>query len=349
MSLARVFAALSLGAALGLTGCVGYTVAPPRPAAPLKADTPSKLRVAVSVKTEPFDYEGFGISRSAVDRYRGWTRFKPMFEQVDHVGDKFVEALKASGAFASVEELRPGSLGVDRTGSRDLMLEAKFTGKYKQDPGMFAKSFMTGFLLFLPAPFLRYDDTYTTGAELTVYDNGLRLLHKYNEQQEATTSAALFSAGQPGSITAGVQSAAENLAAKLVAALIADRETFGSGSAARPVAKRQAERPAAAEPAAEAASLPPAEPAAQAPLKPGERPVSKRNIYAEDDMPAPTRAAAQAPRAPAPAPAVRPAAAQPEAVAAQPEPAEEPAQDVARSKAKRPRISSAEAAAELLP
>lgn len=221
-----IFSATLAAAALAASGCVGYEVKPPKPAAYAKADAPAPLRVGVLVKTAPFVWDGMGMSTSRMDRYRGWSSMRPLFAQVDGIGGKFVDALSGSRAFLGVDVVQSMGFSGSDAGGHNLYIDAQFSGKYSQDPAQFPKAFISGFLMFLPVPFIRYDDTFRASADLSVYDAGGRLVHKYSEQQDVGTEAALFSAGMPGTLAAGIESASANLAAKLVSALVADREGF---------------------------------------------------------------------------------------------------------------------------
>lgn len=281
MRFQRSSAALLAAACLVLSGCVGLTIKPPKPAGMPRADAPSPLKVGVLLKKTRFEWQGMGGMNTAyVEAHRDRWMFKPMTAASDDVGGKFLRALQASSAFAQVDEIK--SLGFQGTGGgQDLLVDAEFSGRYVQDPAGMGKALMTGFLLLLPAPFVRYDDAFSASAELTVYDRAGRLLHKYSERQDVATSAALFSAGTPGSITAGIDAVASHLAAKLVSALIADREGF---------AKAASDSPPSAPPTA---ALPPAA-----------APVTAAAALAET-APAPEPAPAADP-APAPAPAPEP-------------------------------------------
>lgn len=213
--------------ALLLSGCVGFTVKPPKPASMPRAESPAPLKVGVVLKKPRFEWQGMGPMNTAyMERHRDRWMFRPMWAQADDVGGKFLRALQASSAFSQVDEVK--SLAFHGTGSddRDLLIDAEFSGKYTQDPAGFGKAFMTGFLLLLPAPFIRYEDAYFASAELTVYDRSGRLLHKYSERQDVSSSAALFSAGSPGSVSAGIDAAATHLASRLVTAILADRDGY---------------------------------------------------------------------------------------------------------------------------
>ncbi|MEK7234096.1 MAG: hypothetical protein AAB268_09800 [Elusimicrobiota bacterium] len=219
-------AAFGLGGLL-LSGCVGLKMNPPKPAGMPRADAPVPLKVGVHMKKPRFEWQGMsGMNTAYMERYRERRMLKPMWAQVDDVGGKFLRALQAASAFSQVDEVK--SIGFFGTGGeqRDLIIDAEFSGKYTQDPSGMGKAMMTGFLLLLPAPFVRYDDTFFAAAELKVYDGAGRLLHIYSERQDVATSAALFSAGTPGSISAGIDSAASNLAAKLVSAILPDRAGY---------------------------------------------------------------------------------------------------------------------------
>jgi hypothetical protein len=226
----RILAAVLAAAALAASGCVGYEVKPPKPAEYPKADAPAALKVGVLLKNQPFVFDAMGMSASRMDSYRSWSRFHEMFAQIDGIGAKFIDALNGSRAFARVDEVKSmGFFGSDR-GGHNLFMDAEFTGRFSQDPAMFPKAFLTGFFFFLPAPFIRYEDTYRASADVSVYDGAGRLVHKYTEQQDVGTTSALFSAGMPNTIAAGIESASSNLAAKLVTAIIADREGFVKAS-----------------------------------------------------------------------------------------------------------------------
>lgn len=224
--LRHAFVPLIAAGGLALTGCAGYTVKPPKPTAMPRAESPAPLKVGVLMKKPRFEWQGMGPMNTAyMERHRDRWMLKPMWAQADDVGGKFLRALQASSGFSQVEEVK--SLGFHGTGGEsELLIDAEFSGKYTQDPGGFGKAFITGFLFFLPAPFIRYEDAYFAAAELSVYDRTGRLLHKYSERQEVASSAAIFSAGSPGSVSAGIDSAASHLASKLVTAILADREGY---------------------------------------------------------------------------------------------------------------------------
>ena len=246
-------AAFCLGGLL-LSGCAGLTLKPPKPAGMPRADAPIPLKVGVYMKKPRFEWQGMGGMNTAyMESHRDRWMIKPMVAQSEDVGGKFLRALQAASAFSQVDEVK--SIGFFGTGEKahDLIIDADFSGKYTQDPAGMGKAMMTGFLLLLPAPFVRYDDAFFAAAELTVYDSTGRLLHKYSERQDVATSAALFSAGTPGSITAGIDSAASNLAAKLVTAILADRAGYQRALKEAPAA---VPRPAAVVPATESAAAP---------------------------------------------------------------------------------------------
>lgn len=277
-SLRHAAVALISSGGLLLSGCVGFTVKPPKPSAMPRAESPAPLKVGVLVKKPRFEWRGMGPMNTAyMERHRNRWMFKAMWAQADDVGGKFLRALQASSGFASVDEIK--SLGFHGTGGdSDLLIDAEFSGKYTQDPAAFGKSFMTGFLLLLPAPFVRYDDAYFAAAELSVYDRGGRLLHKYSERQDVASSAALFSAGSPGSVSAGIDAAASHLAAKLVTAILADREGFER-------AVKQA--PGASAPAFASAAVPAAVPAS-APVPPAAAPMlAAASLFAPSTPPKP--------------------------------------------------------------
>jgi len=237
--------ALALAGSL-LTGCAGLSVKPPKPSGMPRAEAPVPLKVGIYMKKPRFEWQGTGgMTTAYMESHRDRWMFKSLLAESDDVGSKFVRALQASSAFTQVNEVK--SLGFYGTGGEhDLLIDADFSGKYTQDPALFGKAFMTGFLMLLPAPFIRYDDAFFAAAELTVYDRTGRLLHKYSERQDIATSAGLFSAGTPSSIVAGIDAAASNLASKLVTALINDRAGYQRAAAEAPAqaARRPAPTPA---------------------------------------------------------------------------------------------------------
>lgn len=264
----RASLALAVLGSFLLSACAGLTINPPKPSGMPRADAPSPLKAGILMKRPRFEWQGMGGMNTAyMEAHRDRWMIKPMMAAADDAGGKFLRALQASGAFARVGEVK--SLAFDGTGGEeDILIEADFSGKYTQDPAGMGKALMTGFLLLLPAPFVRYDDAFTASAELAVYDRTGRLIHKYSERRDVATSAALFSAGTPASITAGIDAVASNLAAALVSALIADREGFGRAAPAEPAVAARRSPP---EPAAEPVPALPPEPAPSA-AEPAARP-----------------------------------------------------------------------------
>ena len=234
-------------ASLLLSGCVGLDMKPPKPSGMPRAERSVPLKVGVLLKKPRFEWQGMGGMNTAyIENHRDRWMIRPMVAQADDVGGKFLRALQASSGFAQVDEIKSiGFLGSDEK-SHDLIIDADFSGKYTQDPAGMGKALATGFLLLIPAPFIRYDDAFFAAAELNVYDGTGRLLHKYAERQDVTTSAALFSAGTPGSISAGIESAASNLAAKLVTAILADRDGYRRAMSSAPATPAAAAGPAPA-------------------------------------------------------------------------------------------------------
>jgi hypothetical protein len=260
-------AAFGLGGLL-LSGCVGFTVKPPKPDAMPRADAPVPLKVGVRMKKPRFEWQGMGMmNTSYMEAHRDRWMIKPMFVQSDDVGGKFLRALQASSGFSQVDEVKNVGFNGTDDDPRDLIIDADFSGKYTQDPAGFGKAFITGFLFFIPAPFIRFEDAYFAAADLSVYDGTGRLLHKYSERQDVATSAALFSAGAPASVSAGIESASANLAAKLVTEILADRPGY---LRAIKQASKVPPKPAAAPPApavpAEIADAAPVAAASAAPV-----------------------------------------------------------------------------------
>ncbi len=335
MNISRASAVLSPLLALALSSCVGFTIKPPKPTGMPRADKPIPLKVGVLSRAPQFEMHGVGMS---AERMRGYRMFRPVFAQADDVGGKFTRALQAANAFSSVENV--SSLAFNGAGGgHDILIESDFRSRYVQDPATMGKAFMTGFLLLIPAPFVRYEDSFGASAVVSVYDSSGRLIQKYSEETTARASAALFSAGSAGSISAGIDAAATQLAARLVASILADREGWSRAIAGRPAV------------AARPAPPPPAETAAAAPATVEARAEEAHKELDAADRPmvapaaAPSAAAGNAMFAPAAGKAVEPMVTTQAPAAAAPAPAAEP-EPVVKSEAPKPKRRGPLTAAE---
>lgn len=268
-------AAFALGGFL-LSGCApGLKINPPKPSGMPRAEAPVALKVGVYMKRPRFDFQEMGGLNTQImegDRRLSY----PMWSHAEDIGAKFLRALQASSAFSQVDEVKSTDAN-----DHDLIIDADFSGKYTKDPAAMPKALMSGFLFFLPVPFVTYNDAYFAAAEMNVYDRTGRLHHKYSESQDVTTSVGVWWDGSQGTIAAGIDAVAANLAVKLVTALIADRAGYQTPaavseplSAAEPATGTTvADAPAAADPVApaEIAEAKPApKPAPRAPLTPSE-------------------------------------------------------------------------------
>jgi hypothetical protein len=237
-------------AGLLFAGC-GYEVIPPTPPQVAKAPAQLPLKVGVLAKSAGFDWIGVGMTNARMESYRTGMYSAP-FQAVDAAPDALVSALKDSGLFAQVDRVSDlGFAGTDR-GGHDVLIDAELRGKYVQDPAQMGKALVTGFLFFLPGPFITYDDSYEFSADVTLYDADGRLLHKYSDSAGAESRAMLFSANRPATLAAGITAASKALAAKIAADIAADRDGYekdASGLA------RTAERAHVAPPPAPAAGL----------------------------------------------------------------------------------------------
>ena len=229
---------LILAALLGpiAVGCVGYQVKPPKPE-PARAQTKSPLTIAVRTDSS-FEYRGVGMSNASVERLRGRRMFTPIFEQTDDFGGKLVRALRDSGAFARVDEVK--NLAFGSSAPTDVLIDAKLKGVYIQDPATMGKAFICGFLMFLPVPFTRWTDRFEGSADVTVYDSAGRPLNMLSEKAEVTTVAALFSAGMPAQIAAGLEGASLHLAKKATESVISASAQWGVKPGQRPAPVAQA-------------------------------------------------------------------------------------------------------------
>ncbi|MDE2490825.1 MAG: hypothetical protein KGM24_08245, partial [Elusimicrobia bacterium] len=224
MKIKSLLPAAAAAAALLVSGC-GYEVLPLKPPQLEKAPAALPLKVGVMAKNAGFDWSGVGMTNSGMDAYRNGV-YSDVFKALDDAPDVLVQTLKDSGLFAQVDKVNDlGFAGTDR-GGHDILIDAEIRGKYVQDPGQTGKAMITGFLMFLPGPFITYDDSYQFSADVTLYDADGRLLHKYSDSAETESHAMLFSANKPSTLQAGIAAASKALAVKIASDVLADRDGY---------------------------------------------------------------------------------------------------------------------------
>lgn len=110
------------------------------------------------------------------------------------------------------------------TDQTDGQINLRLSSSFQMDGGLFPKSFLTGFFLFLPAPLVTYDHHYTAECRLDLY-KGDRLLKTYTAQSKVEVVHKLFA--PPGEIeTQGTEATIKLLCKNLTTQLINDRVTL---------------------------------------------------------------------------------------------------------------------------
>lgn len=207
---------------LALTGCMGYTLTPEKPASMPKAEAPP-LPLTVGV----------------------------VFEKDAGFGSKFTEALEGSRLF---REVRRGALsGVD------LVFQGRSSAEFIQDPMQAPKIIFVVFTGFVTGAIMSETSHHTAQSALSVaYPRG-ETLKSYDVNVDVVAKSMVSAFAEQKTMKLGPPAAMDNLVAKAVQALIDDRPFFaGLGKApptpAAPVAV--VEPSPEVEPAAVAAAEP---------------------------------------------------------------------------------------------
>jgi hypothetical protein len=224
-------------ACLTLTGCMGYTLTPERPASMPKAALPP-LPLKVGLVIEEGKDGGFG--------------------------SKFAEALDGARLFSEVR--RGAQTGVD------LVIQSRFSSNFIQDPMQAPKIIFVVFTGFLTGAIMSETSHHTAQGALSVaYPRG-ETLKSYDGSVDVVAKSMVSAFAEQKTMKLGPPAALDNLVAKRVQVLIDDRPFFaGLGKAppapAAPVAV--VEPSPQVEPAAVAAAVEPAsEPEPKAAVKP---------------------------------------------------------------------------------
>lgn len=226
-------------AALSLTGCMGYTLTPERPASISKAEAPPLL-LTVGV----------------------------VFEKDGGFGAKFAEALDGARLF---REVRQGALsGVD------LVLQGRSSAAFIQDPMQAPKILLVCFTGFITGAAMSETSHHTAQSALSVaYPRG-EALKSYDVNVDVVAKSMVSMFAEQKTMKLGPPAAMDNLVAKMVQTLIDDRPFFaGLGKAPPPRAVPAAVVEAApkggpepAEPISEPVSEPVAAPQPQVVVQP---------------------------------------------------------------------------------
>ena len=226
-------------ACLSLTGCMGYTLTPERPASMPKAEAPP-LPLTVGV----------------------------VFEKDGGFGSKFTEALEGSRLFREVR--RGAQTGVD------LVLQGRFSAEFIQDPMQAPKIIFVVFTGLVTGAIMSETSHHTAQGALSVaYPRG-ETLKSYDENVDVVAKSMVSMFAEQKTMKLGPPAAMDNLVAKMVQVLVNDRPFFaGLGKAppapAAPVAV--VEPSPEVEPAAVVAAVEPApEPASEPEPKPAAKP-----------------------------------------------------------------------------
>ena len=138
-------------------------------------------------------------------------------------GPRFLEMLRNADIFK--EMYYPVIYTPEAREKLDLSIFAKFTGSFVADQGLFGKAFITGCLLFLPAPAITYDHKYIATGDISFKDRKGNEIKRYTEKEEVTATVKIMS---PPTETEreGVKSATDNLLSKLIQKIIDDKPFF---------------------------------------------------------------------------------------------------------------------------
>lgn len=235
-----------VSACLALSGCMGYTLTPEKPASMPKAALPP-LPLKVGLVAEEGKDGGFG--------------------------SKFAEALDGARLFSEVR--RGAQTGVD------LVIESRFNGSFIQDPMQAPKIILVVFTGFLTGAVMSETSHHLAHGALSVaYPEG-KVVKSYEEDVDVAAKSMVSMFAEQKTMKLGPPAAMDNLVAKLVQGLIDDRPLFERleappksaprpAAAAAPAPETQSAADAAPEPKPQAAAAPEPAPARRGPLTPAE-------------------------------------------------------------------------------
>lgn len=235
--------ALAVSAALvGSTGCTGYTLKPERPASmPRSADKPLPLTVGIELEQGGTSIEGQPPT--------GGVRSQ-MNATAATIGPRFAEALSQANVFERVVYPLAGaaSQGVD------LVIRGRFDYGFRQDPLQGAKIVLCVFTGLITGALMSETSYHDAAGSLSVRDLSGAEAKSYSEKisVEAKSMVSMFAEISTGK--EGPPAAVDNLVAKLVQDVVADRAFYARLHRAPPPEQRQLDADASgAAPAAGAA------------------------------------------------------------------------------------------------
>jgi hypothetical protein len=206
--------ALALCASLvSATGCVGYSLKPERPASlPRSSDKPLPLAVGVELEQGGTSIDGTPPT--------GGVRAE-MNSTAASIGPRFAEALSQANVFERVVyPLAGAGQGVD------LVLRGRFDYGFRQDPMQGPKIILCVFTGLITGAIMSETSYHDAAGVLSVRDPSGAEAKSYSEKisVEAKSMVSMFAEISTGK--EGPPAAVDNLVAKLVQDVIADRAFY---------------------------------------------------------------------------------------------------------------------------
>jgi hypothetical protein len=213
---------LAAAAIAAVTGCNSLQITPQPPSTmPRAAGAPLPLRVGIA-------FDETASNAGAPGGGYGMKMAMMMNQVPINIGQSFADALRRSNLFQEVDY--PISYNPQVLENIDVVITGNFGRAYHQDPALFPKAFLTGFLLWLPAPFIHYYDTYDATGDLAIKDKSGALVKGYSEKATVTADYQIFS--EVDSHQQAPAISVQDLVAKLVEALVQDQASFAHISGA---------------------------------------------------------------------------------------------------------------------
>ncbi|MDD5657186.1 MAG: hypothetical protein PHF00_08020 [Elusimicrobia bacterium] len=202
-----VFAA----ALFSMTGCMHYTLRPDAPFVMPKSEAPPlPLRVGLSIDEQSLPAD-------------------PMSKQMLNskrltFGPRFAEVLRGSRLFRDVKYPLP--LTRSAMAGVDLVISGQFGYEFVQDPMQGPKIVLVCFTGFITGAILSETSHHIAKGVFSVADAAGNELKNYDETIDVTAKSMVSMFAELKTMTKGPPAALDNLAAKLVENLIADRTIF---------------------------------------------------------------------------------------------------------------------------
>ena len=261
-----------LAGLLSATGCTHYTLKPEPPTSmPTSAAPPLPLRVGLALDEKR---AALAVGNTPEDAQQ----MKYMLENKGYsLGPKFAHALRQSRLFQDVRY--PLSLTPEALKDVDLVLSAQFGYKFMPDPIQGLKIVGVCFTGFITGAFFHETSHHIAQGVVLVEDSAGRSVKTYDETIDVTAESMVSMFAELKTMEKGPMAAADNLIAKLVQSLIADRDLW----------ERSAKTAGAAPPRVEPAQVPtettPATPAPQAVPEPAPKPAITPGTYDDQLLP----------------------------------------------------------------